>query len=285
MTKSTFRNARKNKFTQISNDMLNDPNLSLEAKGLLSIFLSNSEDWKINMANIIKRSKNGRDKHYNVVKELVANGYFGRVEVRENGRFKELVYIFSDDKRDVEEELKMYEGNGTNIDVEPSTPSTETQETEVSDPVTENTEAVESLAGGQYINNTNRQNTRDNNTNLNNKNLNLDQTNKYIWEMKVPMALKKYFSVKVKDLVSDDTFDLTSIEYFYNSHPEYIKPSAEFTDEDYLNDFEFTRVIKKMHEDVNRPISNMDGLIKSWVQWGLHYKKQNIDERIFDDEQ
>jgi len=241
--------------------MLNDPNLSLEAKGLLSIFLSNSEDWKINMANIIKRSKNGRDKHYNVVKELVENGYFGRIEVRENGRFKELVYIFSDDKRDVAEELKTYEENGTNIDAEPSEPVTENQETEVNSPLTENTESVKSESEGQDINNTNSNNTNNKNTN-NYKDLNLDLTSRYIWEMKVPMALKKYFSDKVKVLVDDETFDLTAIENFYSSNPEYINPSTTVEAEEYLNDIEFTETMQRMHEEVARPVQNMYELTK-----------------------
>lgn len=71
MTKNTYRNAKKEKFTQVSNSLLWDKKATLQAKGLLSIFLFNSNDWELNMKEIITRSKNGRDAHYNVVNELI----------------------------------------------------------------------------------------------------------------------------------------------------------------------------------------------------------------------
>ena len=52
-----FRNVRKQAFTMLSNAAVNDPELSLEAKGLLLIFLSNAPNWKIIMPEIISRSK------------------------------------------------------------------------------------------------------------------------------------------------------------------------------------------------------------------------------------
>jgi hypothetical protein len=55
--KTNYRNVRKVHFSQVANSMINDPELSLEGKGLMSIFLSNTEDWKISMPEIIARSK------------------------------------------------------------------------------------------------------------------------------------------------------------------------------------------------------------------------------------
>jgi hypothetical protein len=106
MTKSSFtsfRNVRKSNYTQVENTMVNDPCLTLQAKGLLTILLSNSAQWKINMKNIISRSKNGRDAHYKIIHELIDKGYFARITIL-NGQsrtFEKMEYIFSDVKEDV----------------------------------------------------------------------------------------------------------------------------------------------------------------------------------------
>lgn len=107
MATTLFRNARKKNFTQISNSLLNDDKVTLEAKALLTIFLSNKEDWKIQMKEIIKRSKNGRDAHYRALDELIEHGYVARVEIRnKSGVIEKREYIFSDDKDEVKQELK-----------------------------------------------------------------------------------------------------------------------------------------------------------------------------------
>lgn len=104
---TSFRNVRKRHFTQINNDTVNNSNISLEAKGLLLVFLSNSESWKIQMSNIIKRSKNGRDAHYRALDELIEHGYVARVEIRNSlGKYEKIEYIFSDEPEDVEKELE-----------------------------------------------------------------------------------------------------------------------------------------------------------------------------------
>ncbi|MCA1181408.1 hypothetical protein MH050_03390 [Bacillus licheniformis] len=105
-----FRNVRKQAFTMLSNTAVNDPELSLEAKGLLLIFLSNAPGWKIIMPEIISRSKNGRDAHYKVINELIKAGYFNRLTIREHGKvgkIKKTQYIFSDNKKDVIEETAL----------------------------------------------------------------------------------------------------------------------------------------------------------------------------------
>lgn len=110
-TKERFVNARKRRggFTTVVNSMLDDCNLSLEAKGLLTILLSNdSTQWDLNMKDIIKRSLNGRDAHYMAINELILEGYFVRIYVQdsETNQFEELIYIFSDRKDQVLEQLE-----------------------------------------------------------------------------------------------------------------------------------------------------------------------------------
>lgn len=183
MTKNTsFRNARKKSFTQISNGLIGDKNITLEAKALLTIFLSNTEDWKIQMKEIITRSKNGRDAHYRVLDELIEHGYIARVEVRnKNGKFENQEYIFSDDKEEVIQEIKDVQQwgkeNKKQIDItycvkkekkkrtnkKEIEPLPENQDTEIQD--TDNRDSV-----NQYINNTSKQNTNRDNTNRDNTN-------------------------------------------------------------------------------------------------------------------
>ncbi|MCD8898483.1 nuclease [Mammaliicoccus sciuri] len=107
-TTTSYRSVRTSKFTQISNDLLNDEQLPLESKALLSIFLSNSEDWNLHMSEIIKRSKNGRDAHYSALKKLIKAGYIARLEFKQNSnnQFLKLEYIFSDNKEDITAGIK-----------------------------------------------------------------------------------------------------------------------------------------------------------------------------------
>ncbi|MBU8732515.1 hypothetical protein KM915_20925 [Cytobacillus oceanisediminis] len=106
-------------------------------------------------------------------------------------------------------------------------------------------------------------------------NLNLNQLNDYINSMKLPFGLKKYFSVRVKVLV-EDSFNILDIEEFYNTS-SHIKPDCSKEDIDYLNDFEFTRVVKTAYEKAQRPITTSTfGLIKSWTINALSYKRQQL---------
>ncbi|MYL43977.1 hypothetical protein [Virgibacillus salexigens] len=186
MSNTNYRNVRKEKFTQVSNDFLWDKSLSLQAKGLLSIFLSNSTDWDTNMKEIIKRSKNGRDAHYNVVNELIKHGYFARVEIRGKGKdgFEDMEYLFSDCKNDVENELVAIKEQALNnnkqvfiefkdqLDKKKKGKSDKQNslDTENQDAVnlldTENQDAENKDAENQYINNTKSNNTKGNNTNI-----------------------------------------------------------------------------------------------------------------------
>lgn len=104
MTKETFENARPRRggFTTVVNPMLDDRNLNLEAKGLLTILVSNSNAWDLNMKELFNRSGNGRDVHYNVINELILEGYFCRLYIlKEHNKHEEVIYIFSDDKEHV----------------------------------------------------------------------------------------------------------------------------------------------------------------------------------------
>jgi hypothetical protein len=79
-------------FTQISNEILDNKELSLEQKGLLAIMYRNSDDWKNYQSELITRSSCGRDKHSRILKELSLLGYVkkvfdGDLRDKSNGKF------------------------------------------------------------------------------------------------------------------------------------------------------------------------------------------------------
>lgn len=177
MAKTTYRNAKKERFTPISNSLLWDKEVTLQAKGLLSIFLSNSNDWELNMKEIINRSKNGRDAHYKIVNELIELGYFARVQVMDpiKKQFEEMIYIFSDIKQEVADELENIKqwsvANGKDLTIEykinkkdKKEPLPGNQDADKK-PLPENQDAENKDAENQYINNTKENNTKENNTN------------------------------------------------------------------------------------------------------------------------
>lgn len=190
-TTTSYRNVRKSKFTQISNDLLNDEQLTLESKALLSIFLSNSDNWDLHMSEIIKRSKNGRDAHYSALKKLIKAGYIARLEFKQNSnnQFLKLEYIFSDNKEDIDEGIKeaqifAIENDQSiiltykNIDCQKLESSLENKEQSdvekpfPENPYTDNANTESAYTESQDINNTNSNNTNNNNTNSNNNGLN-----------------------------------------------------------------------------------------------------------------
>lgn len=183
-TTTSYRNVRKSKFTQISNDLLNDKQLTLESKALLSIFLSNSDNWDLHMSEIIKRSKNGRDAHYSALKKLIKAGYIARLEFKQNSnnQFLKLEYIFSDNKEDITEGIKEAQifaiENKQSIVLTYKDLDCEKLESSLAEedqsnahkpfpekPYTANSNTESAYTESQYNNNTNSNNTNSNNTN------------------------------------------------------------------------------------------------------------------------
>jgi hypothetical protein len=69
----------KSNFTQIRNSVLRDPKLTLKAKGLIALLLSNSSKWTSYMKQIEQICSEGRDAIRSAVQELEANDYLLRV--------------------------------------------------------------------------------------------------------------------------------------------------------------------------------------------------------------
>src|SRR5699024_7957116 len=102
-----------------------------------------------------------------------------------------------------------------------------------------------------------------------------------IWNLELPISLKKDLMIWAQNLIQDSSFDLSTIEYVYNTYSHMIKPDCTSEDVWYLNKHEFTQTIKKMYQaDIKRPINNMEGLIKTWLQSKIHYKMENYKDSM-----
>lgn len=77
-----FRVERNKNFTVMSNHHFKNTDLSLKAKGLLSLMLSLPEDWNYNMQGLASLSRDGIDSVRSALKELEYYGYVKRNKVR-----------------------------------------------------------------------------------------------------------------------------------------------------------------------------------------------------------
>ena len=97
MSKIT-RQKRKDNFTVVNNDILQNSKLSWAAKGMLVYLLHLPDGWQINVADLWNRSKNGRDATAAIIKELIHAGYVTRTKVKgEKNLFKGYDYTVSDE--------------------------------------------------------------------------------------------------------------------------------------------------------------------------------------------
>ncbi|HEW4860201.1 TPA: transcriptional regulator [Streptococcus pneumoniae] len=69
-----IRNTNEN-YTQLNNHSAQNSELSLQAKGLLLVLMSNKDTWRPYIDELSKRSRNGRDAHRTAYDELKEAGY------------------------------------------------------------------------------------------------------------------------------------------------------------------------------------------------------------------
>ena len=89
-----FMRVKKNSnYTVMSNYHLRDRNISLKAKGLLSLMLSLPEEWDFTLAGLAHISKEGVSAIRAAVIELEENGYVSRTRIRnEAGQLTDVEY-------------------------------------------------------------------------------------------------------------------------------------------------------------------------------------------------
>lgn len=91
---AVFRIERTRDYTVMSNHHLRDTNLSLKAKGLLSMMLSLPEDWNYTTRGLAKICKEGVDAIGAALRELEWAGYIVRHQLRgKNGRISDTEYV------------------------------------------------------------------------------------------------------------------------------------------------------------------------------------------------
>ena len=91
---AVFRIERTRDYTVMSNHHLRNANLSLKAKGLLSMMLSLPEDWNYTTRGLAKICKEGVDAIGGALRELEAAGYIVRHKLRDRqGRISDTEYV------------------------------------------------------------------------------------------------------------------------------------------------------------------------------------------------
>ena len=147
-----FRVEKSRDFTVMSNHHLRNRNMSLRAKGLLSLMLSLPEDWDYTLKGLASISMEGVDAIRTVIRELEALGYLERRRKRnEKGQLKDAEYIIHE--RPIE---------NMNQKQEPQQPMF-TQPTP-HEPISENPVLDEPVSDGTTQLNTNIPNTKELNT-------------------------------------------------------------------------------------------------------------------------
>ena len=91
---AVFRVEKNSNYTTMCNYHLRDQNLSLKAKGLLSLFLSLPDEWHYSIRGVAAICKEGVDSVNTTLRELEEYGYLTRSQKRqENGRMGEIEYV------------------------------------------------------------------------------------------------------------------------------------------------------------------------------------------------
>lgn len=100
-----FRVEKTKNYTIMANYHLKNKELSLKAKGLLSMLLSLPDNWKHSLAGYASVCKDGVDGVRAGIKELEKNGYIVRTRLRnEQGKFGQVEYTIFELPQDVPKE-------------------------------------------------------------------------------------------------------------------------------------------------------------------------------------
>ena len=90
-----IRTEKLTNYTKIDNNYLEDKNISLKAKGLLTLMLSLPDSWKFNINGLCLLCKESKDAVRTAIKELKENHYIETERMfGKNGRFYYEYYIY-----------------------------------------------------------------------------------------------------------------------------------------------------------------------------------------------
>lgn len=86
---TTIRVERRDRFTTVDRDTVNDASLSFRARGLLVWLLDKPDGWRVRADAIAVATTEGRDAVRSALNELEAAGYLTRTKCRDrSGRFR-----------------------------------------------------------------------------------------------------------------------------------------------------------------------------------------------------
>ena len=90
---AVFRIEKTKDYTIMSNSHLRDKNLSLKAKGLLSLLLSLPENWDYSVAGLTSICKEAKNTINDILNELDENNYLKRNRIYQNGKIVDWEYV------------------------------------------------------------------------------------------------------------------------------------------------------------------------------------------------
>lgn len=133
-----FRVEKNKNYTVMSNTHLRDKELSLKAKGLLSLMLSLPDDWDYTLRGLAAINKESINTISGIVNELIEHGYIIRQQIRGNaGRFGDIDYIIFESPEKCEQYILEHEEkkDAQMEDISPchKKPYTETRDTDSCD--------------------------------------------------------------------------------------------------------------------------------------------------------
>lgn len=91
---SVKRDAHKKNYTCVSNRLLRDEDLSLEAKGFMAVVLSLPDDWEFSVRGMVSLCGVSTKAMYRILAELQKYGYLKLVQEKSNNRFLPVKYVF-----------------------------------------------------------------------------------------------------------------------------------------------------------------------------------------------
>lgn len=89
--KSIIRTVKQNNYSTIKNSIFTDERLSWKAKGIMGYLMTRPDNWKVIIADLINRSKDGRDAVYSGLKELKQHGYLVHQPIRSETGKKSII--------------------------------------------------------------------------------------------------------------------------------------------------------------------------------------------------
>ena len=218
---AVFRVEKTRDYTVMSNHHLRNTDLSLKAKGLLSLMLSLPENWDYTTKGLSMICKDGIDSINSGIKELETNGYVIRRRLRnEKGQLTTTEYTIFEQPQSLDIIDTPPKGGNPILD-NPILDNTAQEKPILENPILEKPKQAEPILGNPHQLSTNILNTNSLNTDL----LNMEVSNPYpsnpYQSNKEPQEKKmRYDEIGCDSLAEIKEMVLKNIEYEYikNNH-------------------------------------------------------------------